>query len=180
MLGYAVSASAITGVLNGCKAELTTDWEPLFLSTEQANALQTVTESIIPATNTPGANDVGVHQFIDLMLKECLNENEQKIMVDGLTQLDSDCRSAYNKAFSQCDNKQQTELLTRYDQAAYQFNQSAADDADKPFFTLLKELTILGYFTSEKIGEEVLSYDPIPDTYSGCIPWEEGKANWSL
>ena len=99
-------------------------------------------------------------------------------MSEGLTKLDEDSQEAYGQPFAQCETEQQNELLTQYDQAAYQANQNGG--TDKPFFTLLKELTVLGYFTSEQVGEQVMSYDPIPDTYQGCIPWEDGRADWSL
>lgn len=179
-MGYAVSASAIAGVLNGCKSEVSADWLPQFLSAEQGDILVQATERILPATDTPGANDVGVHEFIDQLLQDCLDGAEKKIFTDGLLKIEEDSRSAYKKSFVRCSVDQQNELFTKYDQEAFQTNQSGEENAKKPFFTMLKELTLLGYFTSEKVGEEVLAYDPVPAAYQGCIPFEEGDRAWSL
>ena len=40
-------------------------------------------------------------------------------------------------------------------------------------FLRVRELTIVGYFTSETVGKTVLHYDPIPGRYDGCIPLAE-------
>ena len=34
----------------------------------------------------------------------------------------------------------------------------------------IKPITIWAYLPYEEIGEKVLSYDPIPTVYQGCIP----------
>ncbi|MEM8909460.1 MAG: gluconate 2-dehydrogenase subunit 3 family protein [Bacteroidota bacterium] len=49
-----------------------------------------------------------------------------------------------------------------------------------PFYRTLKELTLLGYFASEEVGENILKYDPIPGSYSGCVPLADIGIAWSL
>ena len=46
------------------------------------------------------------------------------------------------------------------------------------FFRRMKSLTLMGYFTSEKIAKEVLVYDPVPGTYIGCMPYN-GQNSWA-
>ena len=176
--GYALSATAIVGVMNGCQAETSSDWKPSFLSEEQGNTLIELTEAIIPKTDTPGANDVGVHQFIDQLLNECLSEKEQVLFTRGLDQLQSDCKAKFKKSFAETSNVQKKEVLDEYDKAAYAANSSQG--GDRPFFTMAKQLTYLGYFTSKAVGTEVLRYDPIPSAYNGCIPYENGDRAWSI
>ncbi len=176
--GYALSATAVLGVMNGCQAETTPDWKPSFLSEEQGHTLIELTEAIIPKTDTPGANDVGVHQFIDQLLNECLSEKEQALFTTGLDQLQSDCNTKFKKSFVKTSNDQKKEVLDEYDKAAYAANNSPG--GDRPFFTMAKQLTYLGYFTSEAVGTEVLRYDPIPTAYNGCIPYEKGERVWSI
>lgn len=177
--GYALSAGAIAGVMNGCRAESTPGWTPEFLNSEQGALLVELSESIIPATDTPGAKDVGVHEFIDRLLKECLSESEQVSFVTGLDQLEKDCKEAVGKSFVKASEAEKKTILDVYDQKAYEQNQAPGND-DTPFFTMAKQLTYLGYLTSERVGKEVLRYDPIPQTYEGCFPYAHGDKVWSL
>ena len=48
------------------------------------------------------------------------------------------------------------------------------------FLVTVRDLTIKSYFTSEKIGEEVLSYDPVPGRQQGCVPVEEVGNVWAI
>jgi hypothetical protein len=56
----------------------------------------------------------------------------------------------------------------------------ASQQKEKTFFHQIRELTLVGYFTSEPIGKEVLHYDPIPGRFQGCIPLSEvGNKSWT-
>ena len=77
IMGGAVSAPAIMGILKGCAAKPTIDWTPVFLSSDQGALVSQVAEIIIPKTDTPGAKDVGVPGFIDQILKECYKKEDQ-------------------------------------------------------------------------------------------------------
>ena len=47
-------------------------------------------------------------------------------------------------------------------------------------FEFLRQATILGYFTSEQVGKNVLHYDPVPGAYDGCVPIDQvGRRNWT-
>ncbi|MCK5677686.1 MAG: hypothetical protein KAH72_04355, partial [Flavobacteriaceae bacterium] len=48
------------------------------------------------------------------------------------------------------------------------------------FLFSVRYYTLYGYYTSEKVGEEVLSYDPVPGVFKGCIPLKEIGNSWSL
>ena len=180
MMGYTISASAMVGVLNGCQAERTPVWAPSFLSEEQGAAVMQIADRLLPKTETPGAIDVGVPEFIDKMLEGYYNEEEKQLFLDGLSQLDKDCMTAYKNNFADCTTEQQNEILQQLDQAAFDARQKG--DRKPSFFPLLKEMTFLGYFTSEIVGTEVLNYDPIPGNYDGCIPMSEVEngRTWSL
>ena len=55
------------------------------------------------------------------------------------------------------------------------------DYKSREFFTQLRSLALLGYYTSEEIGSEVLAYDPIPTEFIGCYPLEKtGGRAWSI
>ncbi|WP_435357508.1 gluconate 2-dehydrogenase subunit 3 family protein [Emticicia sp. SJ17W-69] len=183
-LGYAVSASAVSDLLISCQNEAKLTWQPVFLSNNQANTIAEMAETILPRTATPGAKDLGVPQFIDKMLKELLTEADQKEFVEGIESLDKRCEKDYGKAFVACEQKQKEEILTQLDKEAAKFPPSLWGIVlvEKPdpitFFRRMKSLTLMGYFTSEKVGKEILRYDPVPGTYIGCMPLN-GMNSWT-
>lgn len=209
MMGYGLSASAIAGVMNGCQSDMevstATGWQPEFFDNKEIALMEVVTEHMIPATDTPGANDVFVHRFIDKLLKEVHTEDTQQRFKKGLADLMADCQTNYKKDFSACSEEERNQSLLRfkkqaeelkpavkkaYEEEQIEFWRAAAMDKStgttyqatyrEPFFTMLKDMTFTGYFTSEKIGEEVLNYDPIPGKYDPCIDMPENNRRWSL
>jgi hypothetical protein len=141
-------------------------------------------ETILPRTSTPGAKDLGVPQFIDKMLKELLTEADQKEFVEGIESLDKRCEKDYGKVFVACEQKQKEETLNNLDKEAAKFPPSLWGIVlvEKPdpitFFRRMKSLTLMGYFTSEKVGKEILRYDPVPGEYIGCMPLN-GMNSWT-
>ena len=183
-LGYAVSVSAVSDLLISCQNEAKLVWKPVFLSNNQANTIAEMAETILPKTATPGAKDLGVPQFIDKMLKELLTEADQKEFVEGIESLDERCKKDYGKVFVKCEQMQKEEILTKLDKEASKFppNLWGIVLVEKPdpiiFFRRMKSLTLMGYFTSEKVGKEILRYDPVPGTYIGCMPLN-GMNSWT-
>ncbi|MFN8354225.1 MAG: gluconate 2-dehydrogenase subunit 3 family protein [Spirosomataceae bacterium] len=184
LLGYAVSAGAVSELLASCQKEAQLTWKPVFLTNNQANLMAEIAETICPKTATPGAKELGVPQFIDRMLQELLSEADQKEFVNGLEQVDERSESAFGKPFIECTQAQREELLTKLDQEAAPFPPSlwgivlVEKSAPITFFRRMKSLTLMGYFTSEKIGKEVLAYNPVPGPFVGCMPLENQKI-WS-
>jgi len=180
LTGGAISASILIGVLDGCQPAVSqgTDWKPEFLSKAQGDLVAEVAERIIPATNTPGAKEAGVPKFIDSMLSGYFEGDEKKVLVDGLAQIDKDSNAAHGKSFVQLATEQQDKLLTKYDKAAYAQNQKHGDGPPH-FFSMLKQLTLVGFFTSEIGATQVLKYEAVPGDYKGCIPFEEVGRTWA-
>lgn len=185
-LGYAVSASALAETFMACRSERTVnlDWKPTFLTQNQAFTLGEMAETILPKTNTPGAKEIGVPQFIDSVLKKLLSKTEQEDFTKGLEALEKTCQNDYGKYFNECAQAQREELLLKMDKAAGKFPPSAwgitlvKNPDPVVFFRRLKALTITAYFTSEKIGKEILAYDQIPGSYVACMPLN-GQNVWS-
>ncbi len=176
-MGSAISASAMLGVLNGCKPDRAMDWKPEFFSTEEGDLMAQIAERIMPRTDTPGAMDAGVHTFIDKMMAEFYADKERTAFKDGLKKVEADAKAAHNKSFLRLTPEQQDELLTKYDQEAVK--QREVEGADPHFFGTMKELTLLGFFTSEIGANEFLRYDPVPGVYQGCIPYAEVGRAWA-
>jgi hypothetical protein len=172
LMGAAVSASALTGILQGCKATPELLYTPQFFTEDQARIVTEVAEIIIPKTDTPGAKDTGVPGFIDLMLKDCYKKEDQDRFLAGLTAFDEEAKKAYGDSFIYCKPEQQVELVTKVHAAALQ-EAKENKEAKRPFILMAKELTLLGFFTSEPGATQVLQYIAVPGAYKGCIPLAE-------
>ncbi|MBM3176685.1 MAG: gluconate 2-dehydrogenase subunit 3 family protein [Bacteroidetes bacterium] len=179
VLGYTVSAPAIFGVLNGCQAKPDLAFKPVFLTDEQAAIIAEVAEIIIPKTDTPGAKDAGVPGFIDLMLKDCYSQEDQQRFVQGLESMQAEAKSSYGSDFLSCKPEQQQELVFKLHAAAIAERKSENPPKDKPFVLMAKELTILGFFTSEPGATQVLRYEPVPGKYEGCVPLSSVGKTWA-
>ena len=171
VLGYTISAPAIMGILKGCKATPDLAFKPVFLNPDQAAIIAEVAEIIIPKTDTPGAKDAGVPAFIDLMVKDCYPQVDQERFTSGIADLDAAASKAYSNSFLDCTPEQQQELVTLQHKEALAAVKSAEPPKDKPFILMVKELTVLGFFTSEPGATQVLSFTAVPGSYQGCVPF---------
>ncbi len=172
-MGGVVSAPAIAVILKGCKAEPKLDWKPEYLSQPQASLVSDVSEIIIPKTDTPGAKEVGVPAFIDTMLKDVYSKEDQDRFMTGLNEFDAEAKKAYGDAFVDLEPEQQTELVKKFHDEAIKAEQTTQPAPKRPFILMMKELTMLGFFTSKVGATQVLQYDPVPGAYKGCIPLSE-------
>jgi gluconate 2-dehydrogenase gamma chain len=174
IMGGIVSAPAIAGILKGCTARPSLDWKPEFLDDRQASLVAEVAEIIIPKTDTPGAKETGVPQFIDIMLKDCFAKEDQDRFKDGLQAFDDEAKKANGDNFLDLESEQQQAFVKQKHDEAIKAEREAQGAAQKrPFILMMKELTMLGFFTSEAGATQVLQYDPVPGAYKGCIPLSE-------
>lgn len=173
LMGGVVSAPAIMGVLKGCKAKPGIAWKPEFLNEDQASIVSTVSEIIIPRTDTPGAKDVGVPSFIDKMLQEVYSKEDQEAFNSGLQAFNEGAKKEYDEEFNDLDEEDQTAYVKKVHDAAIEASKNEQDGDKRPFILTMKELTLLGFFTSEAGATKVLQYDPVPGAYHGCLPLSE-------
>ncbi len=172
-MGGVVSAPAIMGVLKGCTAKPTIDWKPVFLSEDQGILVSQIAEIIIPKTDTPGAKDVGVPGFIDLMLKDVYAKEDQDSFLAGLKAFDDDAKKEYGEPFIELDADEQEAFVKKVHDAAVKAEKETKPAPKRPFILVTKELTMLGFFTSEPGAEQVLQYQAVPGSYKGCLPLSE-------
>jgi hypothetical protein len=176
ILGYAVSASSVAGVMAGCQANTSSasNWTPSIMAPPQADLVTAVAERILPKTaDSPGAKEVQVQQFVDAMLGEYMQPEEAEMFLRGLDDLTTRSMNAHGKTFVELSDTEQDALL----------QELAAETSPQgpSFWRKMRELTILGYFSSEVVGKEHLKFDPIPGEYVGCIPLSDtGGVNWTL
>jgi gluconate 2-dehydrogenase gamma chain len=131
-------------------------WHPEIVPTAQGPLLAEVVETILPATDTPGAKAAHVHLFVDLALARCAPAPGRMAVLSALATLGA--------AFLAAAPEARRAQLAQIDPLA---------------LGLLQELTILGYFTSEIGATQALAYDPIPGGYRGCITLAPGQKAWA-
>jgi gluconate 2-dehydrogenase gamma chain len=173
LMGGVVSAPAIMGVLKGCTAKPDINWKPEFLSEDQASVVSEVAEIIIPKTDTPGAKDVGVPSFIDKILKDVYSKEDQDHFTSGLTAFNEEAKKAYGDEFLDLDADDQKAFVKKLHDEAIHVERTTDPAPKRPFVLTMKELTMLGFFTSEPGATQVLQYVAVPGAYKGCIPLSE-------
>ena len=173
LMGGMVSAPAVMGVLKGCSPKPGIDWKPVFLKEDQASVVSTVSEIIMPRTDTPGAKDVGVPSFIDQMLNEVFSKEDQEAFISGLQEFNEEAKKEYGEEFNDLDEEDQAAFVKKLHDAAINAESDTDAAPKRPFILHMKELTLLGFFTSEAGATQVLQYVAVPGAYKGCIPLSE-------
>ncbi|WP_111706786.1 gluconate 2-dehydrogenase subunit 3 family protein [Lutibacter citreus] len=194
-LGYAIAAPTIFNMLSSCTADLET-WKPLYFTEEQKYMVTNLVAIILPMSEIPGGLDVNVPQFIDLMYNDVEKESNKKFFQKGAKEFQSMFEEKFDKNILNGTNIEFQELFETYFKLSeketkqvlrrQRIKEKAVSSENKPLYYMYKFLfairyyAVFGYVTSEKIGEEVLSYDPVPGVYKGCVPLEEIGNAWSL
>jgi hypothetical protein len=164
--------------LSGCKPSAK-QTEDLF-DAEHVAYMNEIGETILPQTSTPGAKAANVGQFMAVMVRDCYAPADQKVFNEGLSKLNDASKKKFGKKFMETDAKQRTALLTELDKEQKEYNKTKKPDAPNHYFRMLKELTLLGYFTSEPGCTKALRYMEIPGKYVGVIPYKKGDRAWAL
>lgn len=187
LMGGTLSAPTMLAFLEGCKPSAESSSAMTFpFSADRKALVSEVAEIIIPKTDTPGAKDAKVGEFIEKMLKECYEGKDQESFNKGLAELEK-------KDFLKAKPEEQTKILKEMEANAKDELSKAGEekkkyteagkeytDAGVPFFRLMKELTLLGYFTSEPGATQALEYVAVPGRYDGCIDLKPGQKNWAM
>lgn len=196
LMGGALSAGTVMAVLGGCQSEEKSAVAGELFDSSDLELIGDVAETIIPATSTPGAKEAGVAAFIGMMLKDCYPAAQQDHFKNGLAKLSEESKKL-GGAFNALTEEQRISVLKTMESNAIAESQEAKAkviDAESglekqdakdmaqltPFFQLMKELTLFGYFSSEIGCKEALAYDPIPKAYNGCMDLQPGQKAWAL
>jgi Gluconate 2-dehydrogenase subunit 3 len=148
------------------------------LDPHQNATITTITELIIPQTDTPGAKAAKVNEFIDLILTEWYDDATTARFLAGLQDVDQRSRKLFGKKFVDCTESEQTQLLQTLDDeaTAARKHQAIAEAAShtkalapQNFFGMIKKLTILGYYTSQIGFKDELHKSIIPSSHAGCV-----------
>jgi Gluconate 2-dehydrogenase subunit 3 len=192
-----------SGLLANCEAaSFPVAGAPGEFTAEDIALLDEIAETILPETKTPGAKAAKTGAFMALMVTDSYTPAERKIFRDGMRKVDDATRKANNVAFMQATPEQRTAVLTALDHeqkrlmdareaaerrkkglAPLPAGETAADahGGHEPahYFRMMKELALLGYFTSELGCTQAMRYVESPGRFDPCIPYTPGEPAWA-
>jgi len=156
-----------------------------------------VAETIFPKTSTPGAKEAKVGQFMTVMVNDCYTEDDQKAFREGQASINAACKKMHDHDFMKATPEQRKAVLVSLDPEVKEYQvkrrefNKLQDDLEKKaqangdtnfkkqtmsahYFTMMKQLTILGYFTSKEGRQGATNYQPVPGKYEGDVPYRKG------
>ena len=164
--------------LAGCEGSFYARRGTLFLPAE-VTLLDEIADTILPATKTPGAKAAQVGFFIATMVTDTYDPGEQRIFRDGLETLERESLTQNGGGFMASSPAQRLALLERIDRETIDYLRTPGN-ADRPhYFRMIKELTLLGYFTSEIGYTQAMRYAETPGRFEPCITYAAGDRAWA-
>lgn len=133
-----------------------------FLGDHDEEVLSAITDTIIPKTSTPGANELGVPQLIQKIVKDCYDPKSQEALALGLVTTDAVALSEYGNSFINLNKDQRLDVLKKMSVSEY--------PTQKNFLNMIKRMTIDGYTGSEYFMTNVSKFEFAPNRYYGCVP----------
>jgi len=184
IFGFALTGSTVATLMQSCGTGNGLSWTPQVMNENQAKTISAIVDRILPATDTPGAIEVGVDQFIDKILHQVFPDKIKESFSAGLDQFNQFAIDQYGKNFIKLTHIEQDAVIAAYEEKSgsmpgSMWNFSFDDSVEFPFYRMTKELSLIGYFQSERISKEVLNYNPIPGPFIGCVPYGDVGRNWS-
>ena len=162
--------------------------------------LDEVADTILPETKTPGAKAANVGAFMALMVTDTYKPEDRQVFRDGMRSLDALCFQSNKAAFVAAKPEQRLALLEKIDREAKTYmdlrsearkareksdttaqTNASPRPADPPthYFRMMKELALLGYFTSEIGCTQALRYVEMPGRFDPCVDYKPGDRAWA-
>jgi hypothetical protein len=154
--------------------------------------LDEIADTILPTTSTPGAKAAKTGPFMALMVTDVYSDRDQQVFRDGMRALEDACRAMHGTGFMQAtpaqrlsllqvlDREQKTAMEERINPARTRYPASqSAPDAPAHYFRMMKELALLGYFTSEIGYTQAMRYRETPGRYDPDVPHAPGDKSWA-
>lgn len=173
------SALVFGGTLLGAESILAKniDWDQLdnlpddskaigLFSKAQVKLLNEIAETILPATDIPGAKEAKTGQFIAVIVSDCYEPDDQKRFMEGLATIDAESIKRYGKKYMKSSAAMRTDLLTELDSEQKAFQKTKAKETPSHYFKVIKDLVLWGYFTSEIGVMQGLRYVELPGRYT--------------
>lgn len=196
-----------SSLITGCRQDKQTAAGQAF-TTDDVAYLDEIADTILPTTSTPGAKAAKTGAFMALMVRDTYSPEDEKIFRDGMGKLNAAMKDKYGKTFMEATPQQRLEMLQALDKEQFDYSEKRKADAKRKsddflaerqqgpptpqttkateaseeppnkYFRMMKELALLGYFTSEIGMTQAQRYVESPGRYDPCIPYD-GKPSWA-
>jgi len=178
-IAFVGGSSLVSACESAQRRAATTDGAGSF-TTQDIAFLDEVAETILPETKTPGAKAAHTGAFMALMVTDTYTERDQAIFRDGMRKVDAACQAMHRTSFMEATPPQRLALLEQLDreQKAY-MDARHGDDTPAHYFRMMKELALLGYFTSEIGYTKAMRYAETPGRFDPCVPYTPGDPAWA-
>lgn len=145
--------------------------------------IDSISETIIPKTDSPGAKEAEVVNYIVNVVENCFSKSDKRNIIIGLNDLEQYCRNHYSSTFINCQAKDKVTVLT-YFESRGSFNNSLLNKIKRKilgssFFEQMKWLVVSGYCVSKLGATQGLAYEHIPVTFIGCMPYSLNQKSWA-
>lgn len=150
-------------------AETTLVLKNLKISGDDESLLAEITEAIIPATETPGAKDLRLHQFVLRMVDDCYDQEQQQKFGAGLAAFSKMAETKTGDSFTTLGKQQREDLLRQLELVRTGDDQEAKQEPVNTFYSITRDLTVRGYITAEYVLTQQLYYNMIPGRFDGCV-----------
>ncbi|MCA0377573.1 MAG: gluconate 2-dehydrogenase subunit 3 family protein [Gemmatimonadetes bacterium] len=173
LLRAAASAAALSFIPRHAQAQAAQAWaqvlagdtpQPAPLTDAQRAIVRTVADAIIPRTDTPGANDVDVLAFVEVIVAGYYTDAERAQLRDGLDAMDVLARERTGQPLAGLTGAPLATVMNALDQPADRTTPAARG------YSRLKGLVVHGYFTSARVQREVLKTQIMPGMFDGAAP----------
>ena len=195
-IGYVVGAPAVLEILESCSKKAAPDWNAAFLNEGQRNLVTHLVDIILPSSGIPGGLDLNLPEFADKMCADLLTDEDKEVFNRGSELFAAEIEANSGRSASKSNRGEVLDVFERFFKVAgsdksrilqlqeKEATEIATEDRDEyalyRFLFVIREFALLGFFTSEKIGKEVLVFDPIPGGFKPCIPLSEVGNAWTI
>lgn len=194
-IGYVVSAPTVLGILESC-SKPEPGWNAVFFGEELTPLMNHLVDIILPGSDSPGGLDLNLPQFVDKMCEDILTKTDKEWVLRGGSFFAGLVANHTGGAAIEANRKEVLEVFKSYFDLPSEERKAVLDrqrkgesglkDEEKDSFALykflfaLREFSLLGYFSSERIGKDFLVFDPVPGGYKPCIPLSEVGNAWTI
>jgi hypothetical protein len=176
LLGGSIVGGSVFS-MSGCNS--TDQAVNALFSQSQVDFMNEIADTILPTTSSPGAKTANVGKFMSVMVFDCYEAANQKIFMEGLKKIDELSEKKFGNSFVKATAAQRTELLQGLDKEQKEYQATKKKEAPSHYFRMMKELSVLGYFSSKEGATQALRYLPIPGKYDGSFPYKKGDKAWA-
>ena len=161
-----------TALLTGCAPG--SQLKDLNFTAEDLAFLDEIGETIIPTTDTPGAKATKIGEFMQMMMKDCYDADQQTTFITGLNTIRTDFKAEKSVDFMEGTPEDRLAFLN----AMHQKYVASGEEKQPEIINMLRDLTVLGYFSSEIGATQALRYQETPGRFDPCLDYKKGDRAW--